>query len=97
MKEITVSEEKKVKVDFELSDFPRTVKVIKPLVFKDGNVFCCAIGQDPHAGVFGYGNTAKKAIDDWNVKLMDRLAIAQEDDEVAEWVRSLLNRQSNSI
>jgi hypothetical protein len=97
MKEMNVSEEKKVKVDFELSDFPRTVKVIKPLVFKEGNAFCCAIGLDPHTGVFGYGTTAKMAIDDWDAKLMDRLATAQEDDKLALWVRNLLSGQNNSI
>jgi hypothetical protein len=97
MKEVKVSEEKKVKVDFELSDFPRTVKVIKPVVFREGNAFCCAIGPDPNTGVFGYGTTAKNAIDDWDAKLMDRLAIAEEDDELALWVRSLLSSYNNSI
>jgi hypothetical protein len=97
MKQMKVSEEKKVKVDFDLSDFPRTVKVIKPLVFTEGNAFCCAIGPDPHTGVFGYGTTIKKAIDDWDTKLMDRLATAQDDDELALWVRALLSGQNNSI
>jgi len=46
---------------------------LKPVIFQEGNPFCCLLGTDPQAGVFGCGDSLKEAIADWDQHLKERI------------------------
>jgi hypothetical protein len=64
---------------------------LQAVVFKEGDAFCCLLGPDPQAGIFGCGNTAYEAVTDWEQHLHDRLAGGNPDDEITRYVRKALN------
>lgn len=69
-------------------------KALKPVLFKEGDSFCALLGPDPQAGVFGCGPTPKQALSDWDEHLKEYLAIAGDDDEIVQHVKSVLARQA---
>jgi hypothetical protein len=40
--------------------------MLKPLLIKDGNQWCCLYGENLQVGIAGFGDTPYKAIIDWN-------------------------------
>jgi hypothetical protein len=73
-------------------DIPLTgvAEVLHPIVFKEGNMFCCLLGPNPQTGVMGCGDTAELALADWNEQLKEHLSTADEDDEVVAFVKELV-------
>jgi hypothetical protein len=65
-------------------------KALKPILFKEGNAFCCLLGPNAQDGVFGCGHTPKQALQDWEERLKDHLATAGDNDEVVQYVREML-------
>ncbi|MCW3109949.1 MAG: hypothetical protein JWQ09_4455 [Segetibacter sp.] len=74
MEQLNVPEEMKVAIDYENEELPETVKTLRPLVFKEGDGFCCLLGPDPQAGVFGCGQTPREALDDWDKHLHEKVS-----------------------
>lgn len=52
--------------DAELASAPASIKKLKPVIFKDFNVWCCLYGPNVHDGIFGYGKTPKEAFEDFD-------------------------------
>jgi hypothetical protein len=75
-----------VPVNFEQRDLPPSVKEFKPAVYKDGDSYCCILGPDPLAGVFGCGDTPEEALQDWDHQLKERIKEHEEGDPVAEYI-----------
>lgn len=38
---------------------------IKPKLYKDGNMWCCLLGENIMEGIVGFGETPYKAIKNW--------------------------------
>ena len=95
MKQLDVPDEMKVDVDFSSNELPESAKVLMPLVFKDGGLYCCVLGPDRQNGVFGCGDTPTKALKDWDKSLQKRKAIKDPDDEVAFYINETLNRRKD--
>jgi hypothetical protein len=87
MKQLQVPEEMKVMVDISDPDIPASVKQLKPVLFQEGDAYCCVLGPDPQAGVFGCGNSAKEALQDWNKNLQILKKSGKEADEVLRYIR----------
>jgi hypothetical protein len=68
-------------------------QLLKPVVFKEGDSFCCLLGPDPQTGIFGCGPTPKQALSDWEEHLKEYLATADEDDYVLEYVNSIIAKE----
>lgn len=66
-----INEKDIVKVDYRKYD--DATQTIKPLVYKDGDSFCCLSGKDPEVGVFGCGDSPEEAIKDWREALSNEL------------------------
>lgn len=83
-----------VQPDFEL---PRAADVLQPVLFQESNQYCCLLGPDPQAGVFGCGTTAQEAVNDWEQHLKDRVNNAGKSDKLAGQIVDELNKaiQSN--
>jgi hypothetical protein len=45
---------------------PESVRDEIPLLYKDGNAWCCLLGTDFQIGVTGCGDTALEAMLDWD-------------------------------
>ena len=97
MKQLNVPEEMKVSIDFTKSDIPESVKAFRPLLFHDGNAYCCVLGPDPQAGVFGCGDTPEQALEDWDVHLKERQLSKDQNDEVARYIKDTLNTSKDKV
>jgi hypothetical protein len=78
-------------IDYSQFSIPKAVKALKPVLFQEGEGFCCLLGPDPQAGIFGCGETPEAAIADWNRHLSDRMSQPLGDDPVAQYVEEVLN------
>jgi hypothetical protein len=97
MKQMQIDPESKVDIDFTTPDTDRTLKTLQPVVYKNGDSFCCLLGEDPTQGIFGCGGSPQEAIDDWKVKLQKRMDQHDEDDELAEFVIDSLKISKDDV
>lgn len=66
--------------DYNSPLVPESVKVLKPVIKKDGGVYSCLYGPDPIQGVAGYGSTPKEAMKDFD----NQLKIQDQDSEARQ-------------
>jgi hypothetical protein len=73
-------------------DIPLTgvAEVLHPILFKEGDKFCCLLGPNPQTGVMGCGDTAEGAVKDWDQRLKEHLSTAADDDEIVSYVRGIV-------
>lgn len=90
MKQMDLPEEMKEKIDFTDPALPLSVRVLKPLLYKDGDSYCVVLGPDPQSGVFGCGRTANEALNDWSFHLKERIKNSDANDEVVNYIRDVL-------
>jgi hypothetical protein len=69
-------------------------ELMKPVVFSEGNMFCCLLGHDPQTGVMGCGDTPELALSDWDRRLKQHLATHTDDDYIVQYVKHLLPHAS---
>jgi hypothetical protein len=84
MKHMDWPEDEREKINFSDPNLPQAVRILRPLVFKDGENFCVVLGPNPQEGVFGCGKTANEALHDWNNNLNERLGQDDDSDELAK-------------
>ena len=65
---------------------PKSVRVMKPTLFKVGELFCCLLGPDPKSGIFGTGNTMRAAVWSWNLHFHEQLKDPTVDPKVMDYV-----------
>ena len=80
-----------IPIDYEHTDLPATVRQFKPVVFKEGDAFCCILGPDPQSGVFGCGDSKEDAIRDWNNHFLDEINNPTEGNETTRYILANLN------
>jgi hypothetical protein len=97
MEQMNVEESMKVAIDFSEENLPKSAKKLQPLVFQEGDSYCCLLGPDPQAGVFGCGNTPIAAIQDWDSHLSRRLAHTSENDEVIQYVKDVYKADNTEV
>jgi hypothetical protein len=97
MKQLEVPDELKVAIDPNDEKIPDSVKTFQPVLFKDGNSFCCVLGPDPQEGVFGCGKTAIEALKDWDKNLQQRMEVTDKDDEVAAFIQRIINPSDDQL
>jgi len=97
MEQMNVEESLKVEVDFQKGALPKSAKELTPLVFKEGDRFCCLLGPDLERGVSGYGETPELAVVEWDANLTSRLAEAKEDDQVIAYVKDMYKSLNSEV
>ncbi len=80
-----------IKIDYQSSSLPETVRKLKPALYKDGNSFCCLLGPDPQEGIFGCGETEEEALLDWDTHVKDRAIRHPYGDKIAEFIVAKLS------
>jgi hypothetical protein len=86
MKQMQIDPEKVVDIDFTTKETNRTLKTLQPIVFKEGESYCCHLGEDHTHGILGCGNSPEEAIKEWEQNLQKRMDHHDENDELAEYV-----------
>ena len=94
---MNVPEEIKVNIDFEDQNLPEAVRTLRPILFKDGDSFCCLLGPDPQEGVFGCGSTKEAALIDWEANMRKRIAYHKAGDEVAQFIEDNRNASKKDV
>ena len=94
MEQMQIDPESRIEIDYQDWPVNTATQKLQPVVFKDGDSFCCLLGPDPQAGIFGCGDTAFQAVQDWEQHLRDRLSESQTQDEVTEYVKQKLDIQA---
>ncbi len=89
MEQMQIPADMRCEIDYEQPDLPITVQELRPIVFMDGDSYCCLLGPDPQAGVFGCGKTSEQAINDWDEHLRERMQSPAEGDEVATYIKEV--------
>lgn len=97
MEQMNVDEASKVTIDFSIPALPPSAGILQPLVYRQGQKYCCLLGPSPAIGIFGSGATAREAIIDWDVKLTARLASANEDDAVTTYVKDVYKAGNTEV
>lgn len=93
MQRMNVSKEVAVPIDYQRPGIPYTASVLQPILFKNGDDYCCVLGADPQSGVVGYGRTPEQAIQNWDELLKDRIETAGDDDPLVDYVKETLRAQ----
>jgi hypothetical protein len=86
-----------VDIDFTAADVDRTLKTLQPVVFREGEQFCCHLGPNMEQGILGKGDSPGAAIEAWKAALKQRVETAGEDDELATFVKDSLNFTKNDV
>lgn len=94
MEQIIAPEEMKVKINFQKPGIPYTANLLQPVVFKDGENYCCALGANLQEGIFGLGETPEQAIQDWDNNLTKRIEISVVDDHIIAAVKDVLKKDA---
>lgn len=97
MEQMNVEESMKVNVDFSEEVLPKSARNLQPLVWREGDSYCCLLGPDPQQGVFGCGDTPLLAIVDWDTHLTTRLSVASEDDQVIQYVKDVYKADNTEV
>jgi len=79
-----------INTDYNAEDLPESVKKYHPVVYKDGDEYCCILGPNPQDGIFGSGSNVQEAVMDWDSHYRDYMADADEED--IQLIRSWANR-----
>lgn len=95
MEEMNVPVGMKVNVDYTHSDLPPSVRTFRPLLFRDGKLYCCILGPDVGKGIFGCGSTPQAAFIDWDRSFQLRSKSTNDGDEVARYIKETLNESVN--
>lgn len=83
-----------ISLDYNSGDIPESVKKLKPILFHEGDAFCCLLGSDPQEGIFGCGQTEKEALEDWDNKAKERVKAMEPNDTV---VQNIVNTLKNEV
>jgi hypothetical protein len=86
-----VSEEQKVQINYAEKGLPATVEKLRPNVFKAGTAFYAVIGSDIQNGIFGYGDSIKEALVDWDKNLQLKLRHVKPEDPAIGFVLNKLH------
>lgn len=97
MEQIRIPREMIVRFDYEAKDVPSSVRELRPVIFQDGNDFCCVLGPDMRNGIFACGLSPQEALKNWQRNLVERIKNHAEDDEVAIYVVDTLKASNRKV
>lgn len=71
-----------IPIEFDLEWLPTKVRKLKPVFYKNGDLYFCLYGPDAEVGIYGMGETLRQAAIAWEKELEERLSRLTEGDEV---------------
>lgn len=76
-----------VTIDYDDPAAPESVQKTHPLLYIDSGEYCCVLGPDPQAGIFGRGGSIKEALAAFDRKFQELLAHPVAGDPVSEFIQ----------
>jgi hypothetical protein len=76
-----------VTINYDDKETPESVKQTHPILYLDGDSYCCLLGPDPEAGIFGCGPTPSQALQDFDTRFQHLLAHPVKGDPVSEFIQ----------
>ena len=71
-------------------EYEGAASILKPVIFKNGPAYLCSLKQG-NTEVSGTGGTPQQAVQDWDKKLQNHLRTAGPEDEIVQYVMTLLS------
>ena len=96
MKQPSIDQSAIVDLDYNASNIPSTVTEFKPVVFHDGDAYCCMLGSNPQEGVFGCGCSPQEAMEDWAKHFDERLEKPYENDQLIKDIQEFRSGETGS-
>lgn len=97
MKQMAVDENLVVNVDYESGSLSAAMRQFKPVLYREGEQFCCLLGPGPDTGIFACGATEDEAISRWDQAFKERLQSRSDGDEVATFIRDTLATSKKDV
>ena len=97
MEQMRIAADKVVPIDYEAAELPLEIKELRPVVYQEETSYWCLLGPDPQRGILGNGESVPDALEDWLHMLRKRLAQADENDDVANFVRDSLAASNRNV
>lgn len=91
MQQMKINEDQKVCLNLDDPEIPQTARILKPVVYHEGNRYSCLLGPDPQNGVFSTGDTPREAIQNWADSLEARIMDCNLNKETAAYIKAVLN------
>ncbi len=79
-----------VPVNYDLPDNSRFIRRLRPMVYRQGDEYCCMIGSDQQGTIFGRGAAPGIAIKNWEDNLVRRLEHIEDEDDITKIARRRL-------
>ncbi|SIN65345.1 hypothetical protein [Chitinophaga niabensis] len=86
MEQMRINPVDQVFIDYESETISPYVYTFRPVVYEDGNAYCCILGPDREAGVFGSGTTPKDAMEDWEKHVQELIAGPKRNSSTAQFI-----------
>ena len=97
MKQMAIDESLIVPLDYEVPGLSAAIRQFKPILYKEGELFCCILGPDLEQGIYSCGATEDEALKNWDAAFKDRLKSKGEDDELAQYLKDTLATSKNDV
>jgi hypothetical protein len=75
-----------VRIDYDSADTPESVKTTHPVLYQEGEQYCCLLGPDVARGIVGRGETPAKAMAEFDRQFQERLEHPIEGDPVSAFI-----------
>ena len=76
-----------VRIDYQAADIPESVHATHPVLYRQGEGYCCLLGPDEARGIIGRGATEKAALNDFDLQFQQRLDHPIPGDPVSEFIQ----------
>ena len=76
-----------VRIDYNAPGTPESVKNTRPVLYVNGDGFCCLLGPDPAAGIYGCGKTEGQAMAEFDRLFQERFEKPVKGDPVSDFIQ----------
>lgn len=76
-----------VRIDYASADIPESVQQSRPVLYRQGDKYCCLLGPDQSRGILGCGKTVKEALADYDLHFQQLLKHPVYGDPVSEFIQ----------
>jgi hypothetical protein len=76
-----------VAIDYSDPTIPESVQQTRPLLYIDGDAYCCILGPNPETGIFGRGPSISEALDNFDRQFQKLAANPIAGDPVSEFIQ----------
>ncbi len=97
MEQMNVEEHKKILIDYDDASLSKFIRQFRPMIYREGDQYCCVLGPDPQTGVFACSNSLEEALSEWTEELKKRASAPGSNDEVKQFINDTLNQSVDDV